>query len=555
MTFRGIVLVVFSLAFAIATPGYAQTISSDTSSQTIALAKLGVFQDHALWLPLASLKTLGIAVALVPQRDEVFVQHNGNSVFIAESFLKSTPQGPALGLSTLTSKLGLNTVRVGKQLYLIAEPSTLRAVNLSENGFQFEFSGFVPVETATRSDGVSLTFYNVDTARSQDVILALGDVAYQLGERYLSVQLSGAAGSPPTLSRHLGPQSFSVSVHWESGGAQAPLNLALSEGVTYQSLRVPTPAGLSTIHLIKAQDVEREFALRPLLPSGGIGTLESLEAMARQPGVVAAINANFFDPASKHPIGLLLDHNQLLQEDHARRGALAVDTFGKLHFLTPGASATLSWNGERLDVSGLNRPLKINELVAFGPDYGQSIPLPGLSTVVRIVDDRIQSVITASVLNPDRASSYVVATGDRRDQLKGWQRRDVVRLTHTVTPAPGWPIKHAISAGPMLVLNGQIVLDTAAEAFSDTFASARAARSAVAISADGALMFAIVLQNDQSAGMTLAELAGWIQAQGASNALALDGGGSSSLVLKTGVRWRHWGGARPIAVGLALIVR
>jgi len=65
----------------------------------------------------------------------------------------------------------------------------------------------------------------------------------------------------------------------------------------------------------------------------------------------------------------------------------------------------------------------------------------------------------------------------------------------------------------------------------------RAPRTAVALSADGNTMWLAVVDGWQAAslGMTCAELAAFLDARGVHDALALDGGGASSLVLGAGV--------------------
>lgn len=65
----------------------------------------------------------------------------------------------------------------------------------------------------------------------------------------------------------------------------------------------------------------------------------------------------------------------------------------------------------------------------------------------------------------------------------------------------------------------------------------RAPRTAVAVSADGNTMWLAVVDGWQAAslGMTCAELAAFLDARGVHDALALDGGGASALVLGTGV--------------------
>jgi hypothetical protein len=57
----------------------------------------------------------------------------------------------------------------------------------------------------------------------------------------------------------------------------------------------------------------------------------------------------------------------------------------------------------------------------------------------------------------------------------------------------------------------------------------RNARSAVGITADGRLLWVMVAQRPDAPGMTLAELAAFMQQQGAESALNLDGGSSASM--------------------------
>ncbi len=102
-------------------------------------------------------------------------------------------------------------------------------------------------------------------------------------------------------------------------------------------------------------------------------------------------------------------------------------------------------------------------------------------------------------------------------------------VTATALPAG---TQGAISGRPLLVRAG-----TVAASFdcSDptTLACQRAPRSAVALSADGNVMWLVTVDGWQagSLGFTAAELAAFLQGQGAHMAMALDGGSSATLVL------------------------
>ncbi|MEO1743788.1 MAG: phosphodiester glycosidase family protein, partial [Cyanobacteria bacterium J06629_9] len=56
------------------------------------------------------------------------------------------------------------------------------------------------------------------------------------------------------------------------------------------------------------------------------------------------------------------------------------------------------------------------------------------------------------------------------------------------------------------------------------------ARSAVGIKADGSVVLMMIAQHEATGGITLAELAEFVQQQGVEKALNLDGGSSSSMI-------------------------
>jgi exopolysaccharide biosynthesis protein len=92
-------------------------------------------------------------------------------------------------------------------------------------------------------------------------------------------------------------------------------------------------------------------------------------------------------------------------------------------------------------------------------------------------------------------------------------------------------LREAVAAGPVLMLNGAKVAQPDPPT---DFATRRHPRSAIALSADAATAWIVVVDGRQtdSVGATLPELAGFIAALGAHSALNLDGGGSTALALR-----------------------
>ena len=90
------------------------------------------------------------------------------------------------------------------------------------------------------------------------------------------------------------------------------------------------------------------------------------------------------------------------------------------------------------------------------------------------------------------------------------------------------------SAGPLLLRDGARVLQPDLEAISRVFTEARHPRTAVAARADGSLLFVTVDGRDPgwSVGMSLAELSDLLLELGAVDAVNLDGGGSTTMVVR-----------------------
>lgn len=94
-------------------------------------------------------------------------------------------------------------------------------------------------------------------------------------------------------------------------------------------------------------------------------------------------------------------------------------------------------------------------------------------------------------------------------------------------------VERPVGAGPVLVRDGRVAVATEAEVFFGTSIPARHPRSAVGVTGDGVVWLVVVDgRQPASRGVTLEELAEMMHRLGAEDALNLDGGGSSALVVR-----------------------
>ncbi|MGE5593740.1 MAG: phosphodiester glycosidase family protein [Betaproteobacteria bacterium] len=114
---------------------------------------------------------------------------------------------------------------------------------------------------------------------------------------------------------------------------------------------------------------------------------------------------------------------------------------------------------------------------------------------------------------------------------------DNVSMDENGNLIPDWRtlgVVHAIGGGPRLVKDGKVHITSGEERFKPDVAVGRAPRTAAGITTDGKLLLVAVTgrQAYHSIGVTLEELANLMVELGARDAMNLDGGGSSTMVVR-----------------------
>ncbi|NLG79744.1 MAG: hypothetical protein GX492_07985 [Firmicutes bacterium] len=114
---------------------------------------------------------------------------------------------------------------------------------------------------------------------------------------------------------------------------------------------------------------------------------------------------------------------------------------------------------------------------------------------------------------------------------------DNVSMDERGNLVPDWRtlgVVHAIGGGPRLVKDGKVHITSGEERFKADVAVGRAPRTAAGVTSDGKLLLVAVTgrQAYHSIGVTLEELANLMIELGAKDAMNLDGGGSSTLVVR-----------------------
>lgn len=327
--------------------------------------------------------------------------------------------------------------------------------------------------------------------------------------------------------------------------------------------------------------VETPLASGRVWDSGPLKGRAAVSAMAAREGAIAAVNADFF-PFTGDPLGLCIHRGELLSEPNPARGVVGFTREGKPVLGIARFQGSVRTTGQSsasfsLPLSGLNRARGANELVLYSPSFGastgtnalgaeaviQGVPLPLRCGVFTGTVREQRPAAGSTPLDPDAVviSGHGTAARWVREVLTPGTMVEI-RLALRSAPGSGVPddvwcqVVEAAGGGPFLVRNGAAYIDSARQQMKPDVTARRAPRTALGVTRDGQmLLVAVDGRQPFSTGATLQELAQILLSLGAYNAMNLDGGGSTSMVLRGLVVNSPSGGAeRPVANGIAVFL-
>lgn len=331
-------------------------------------------------------------------------------------------------------------------------------------------------------------------------------------------------------------------------------------------------AGPWAIHVVRVEPGATGVEVRTIKAGDALVGLEPTSVMAdrlaeRAGGkALTAVNGDFFiyDPPGV-PTGLQVKAGELVSPPTARP-AFAITAEGAFFLGRTELDAGLRLpDGETRRIDAVNRSggdglILLNRFAIAGGAAGAGRPgtvwLRPLDSPTAAGDTVRGVVVTVDTAPRDPAVAPVrllPATQGARGLPAA--SGDTIRWWTGLGGPPG-PVREAVGGIPVLVRDGRNAVAEAA--LSAAFADELHPRTAVGWTADGALLLVVVdgRQPGHSEGMSLKELADLMIGLGAAAALNLDGGGSSTLVVRGSVRNRPSGTAeRAVANALVVLAR
>jgi hypothetical protein len=314
--------------------------------------------------------------------------------------------------------------------------------------------------------------------------------------------------------------------------------------------------------------------LRSALAQDRVMQLETVPDIAARSRAIAAVNAGFFVVKNGDPAGVLETGGELVSDAALTRGAVGiVRRAGKplaLIFDRVAAAVELRFRSQGEEfaqpIDGIDTTRVRGKLMLYTPHFGPDSDMADTGVEWQVAG----SPLTVVEKRPNAGHTPIPRDGvvlsfggtilpTALERLEAGQavtleRRYTARLG--TTPAQWAGVPDIVGGAGLLVLNGRPVTDWADEQLRAGFDTERHPRTMIGTGRGGSIWLVTVDGRNPgvSAGMTFAELQRLAQQLNLSAALNLDGGGSTTMVVKGKVINRPSDATGPRRVSDALVV-
>ncbi len=261
---------------------------------------------------------------------------------------------------------------------------------------------------------------------------------------------------------------------------------------------------------------------------------------------VAAINGGFFKPIGNLagiPVGAMKVDNEWHCATTKSRGAIGWSNLNGGVFIDQiVVSIKAVINGKVYQADGLNLIRQVRQIILYNDFFYPKSTCTKGAGIEFIIKNNVVSKIGSTDSKIPSNGFVISADRYKRKVLSKVKEGDLVSCSFTVVPqskpaythSKDWEACENVLGGKgVLVRSGIVQTDFSKDSMGGIFVHDLHPRTAVGILPNGNWLFVVVDGNqpDVSVGMTLPELAELMSSLGCVDALNLDGGGSSTMML------------------------
>lgn len=315
----------------------------------------------------------------------------------------------------------------------------------------------------------------------------------------------------------------------------------ITRGVTYEKNSRMTTDGIQDIYVLTIDLTESTLELKEVESKTEYGLKETVQKMLTDNGAIAGVNSDFFGMAGTYSAGFgpvvrdgeLVSVGTSINQDKNQYGTYVKDKNGNSIFTYFKTTVKFSNSAKTIDLASINKVTSMVFPILFNREAATST-----ADLDKRFDNLVKFVVQNNTITyisqkgetvevPENGYLIVMSGDYYTNAASVFKVGDPVTLQVSST-IDFDQIDTAFGGGGLLLLDGQEAPAT------DIVAAGRQPRTAFGVSQDGtkAIMMVVDGRGD-SIGATHSEMAALMKEYGAYEALHLDGGGSSTMVVQT----------------------
>jgi uncharacterized protein YigE (DUF2233 family) len=311
--------------------------------------------------------------------------------------------------------------------------------------------------------------------------------------------------------------------------------------------------GPLNINILDVDLSNPDLEVKPVLAGESLNVLDEVRDQAHKVNALAAVNANYFKKDGT-PLGTLVLDGEWVAGPLYDRISFGLTDAGRcfvdranLHGIIETSNPAVS----KLWVNNINQPRRSGcRLIAYTRRWGAEVRMAYAGCLVSVdAGGRVLDKTTQRIGIP---YGGFVLSDKKASEISKLQRGDLVSLEWHHRPESWADVVHAVSGGPALIKNGNLFLDLKGEKFRKTWTSSSIhARTALGVTRNRHLILATV-----EGPHTLWDMAKMLHKLGCVEAMNLDGGGSTTMVVHGNIVTRNKNTfQRRVAASLAVLPR
>ncbi len=342
------------------------------------------------------------------------------------------------------------------------------------------------------------------------------------------------------------PYASAALENWTWGSVTYEEESYLAPDTTYRAVEFNTDKGKQSAHVVEFHPQNENITVRAGLSNGFIYGTQTVLGMANAleeefPNqVVAAVNADFFNLNEGVPFGIMLDEGEILTTPGDYSKSFIIKEDGTASIISHGRmmDMTLSAHGSLNQLTGINvLHTKTDSLVLYNHRFATTTKAESTATeaLCRVVsgdfrDGETLTLMVEAVLtdtgstNLSEGEVVLSGMGTMKDLVASLTPGEEITVRFSMVEA--WKGATFAVAGNQVILQGGEVQDVTDRA--------NAPRTAIGIKADGSVVILTLdgRRKDHSVGGSYQNVATMLRDMGCVDALNLDGGGSTTFVMR-----------------------